>query len=262
MTSDGFGQRGDRSRLVACEKRIRTRSLLDITAGKIDAANRAIAGVRPHCGAGTMKCRVENDLAMSPLEPSVVDDERDDDVACRPVAVGNIFAPTPAPNSVAADSLSRAALIRAGMSKRSRSLIGHMFRGGHRESCGKCQRLDRPDMTQESNRLIHRAQSFARAPHPSARLKEKMAVKSAAHLLEKRGVKLRILPGQIQLADDGAAGSFPVQIVSEGGRMKEERKEERESETIHLGRKSSPNARGLTLPGAAANFPALPRAFR
>ena len=66
-------------------------------AGKIDAADAAITRVRAASGARHVKCRIENVLAMFSSAQSVIDDQREHDVARARLSVGNIFTPTSHP---------------------------------------------------------------------------------------------------------------------------------------------------------------------
>ena len=74
-----------------------------------------------------MKVRIENILAMFSRSLSVVNDERDHDVTRVRFSVGNIFAPSTAPNSVAIHSFTRIGAVGAGMTVPATPLVSHMF---------------------------------------------------------------------------------------------------------------------------------------
>src|SRR5205807_2115560 len=81
-----------------------------ISTGEIDTADSSIPSVRPKSGAGKVEFRIENVFAVTARANAIVNDERQHDPARSFLAIRNVFAPTDAPSSIAADPVTGTAL--------------------------------------------------------------------------------------------------------------------------------------------------------
>ncbi len=83
--------------------------------------------VRPERCASVIEAGIENVFAVCSCRAAIVNNERKDDRARSRFSVRNVFAPEPAPGSVATEAIAGAAAVAAAMSGTPGSLIGAMI---------------------------------------------------------------------------------------------------------------------------------------
>ena len=86
--------------------------------------------MRPERGAGDVPLGIEDVFAMLPRWQTVVDDQRQNDVAGVAFAVSDILSPASAPLSIATDAAAGVAPIAAIVTATSAGLISAMVRRG------------------------------------------------------------------------------------------------------------------------------------
>src|SRR5204863_6807575 len=155
-------------------------SALGVTAREIHAAHRAEPRVRTKSRAREIEVRIENVGAMLPRRQSIVDDQREHDVARGRFAVGNIFAPTAAEISVARDPLSGVAAIAPFMTESAIRLVGAMIGRGATHPARKAERRKWLRALEETDCFMDRSRVFPGSNTRVARKENDIAVHAAA----------------------------------------------------------------------------------
>ncbi len=129
--------------------------------------------VRPERCASVIEAGIENVFAVCSRRATIVNNKRKDDRARSRFSARNVFAPEPAPGSVATEAIAGAAAVAAAMSGTPGSLIGAMIGCRTTHSRRQCERLFRTNGAKEAHDLFNHAQSFF---HPPFRLPGKNAL--------------------------------------------------------------------------------------
>lgn len=180
---------------------------LGITTGEIDAADTAITRMRAISGAGVIKVRIENVLAMFSRRQAVIDDERNHNVACSRFSIRDVFAPARTPHSIPAHARAGIASIAAVVTHCPVHLVRAMIGRAATHSGRKCQRQQWPRRVKKTDRIIKRAYAFFRAPPGVPRQDERFSIEMRSQFFDVAGVERWILTGEIHLMDYRVAGN-------------------------------------------------------
>ena len=180
-------------------------SALGVAACEIHAAHRPEPRMAAERGTRNVETRIEDVLAMLPGGQTVINDQREDDIARRGFPVRNIFAPTAGECSVAGNSFAGVATVPAFMAKSSRCLIRAMISRGPAHSGRNRERRNGLRILQKPDRLVDCDRAFLRPDAGATGKDHGVAIHRAPQLLHECGVERRVLPGQIHFPNHSAS---------------------------------------------------------
>ena len=114
------------------------------------------------------------------------------------------------------------------MTESASGLVCAMVRGGAAHSARERQRWQRLRVSEEPDGLVDSDRAFLRADSRVAGKNQDAAAHLASQFLDKSRVEYGVLPGQIQLANDGSArGGIVIFFSSERGKSNENGEKQR-----------------------------------